>query len=67
MNDMTASKNGKKNCGNCAKKRALNAQNGNQFGKDWVAFGVVFGTCIGSVFYVNYQPQPVQQEEMQMQ
>mmetsp|Transcript_63097 Transcript_63097/g.56854 ORF Transcript_63097/g.56854 Transcript_63097/m.56854 type:complete len:133 (+) Transcript_63097:38-436(+) len=47
----------KNKCGNCAKKRSLlNAQNGNEHGKDWVAFGVVFGTCIGSLFYINYQP-----------
>ena len=49
----------KNNCGKCAKKRALqNAQNGNQQSKDWVTFGVVFGGCIGSVFYINRHPSP---------
>lgn len=46
----------KTNCGQCAKKRALqNAQNPQQ-SKDWVTFGVVFGGCIGSVFYINRHP-----------
>ena len=46
-----------KNCGDCAKKRALlNAAKTKGQSKDWVTVSVVFGTCVGSVFYVNYQP-----------
>jgi len=29
---------------------------GSQINEDWIAFGVVFGVCVGSAFYVNYQP-----------
>eukprot|EP00483_Globobulimina_turgida_P010903 UN10924 len=37
-------------CSNCAKSRAQATVNGN----DWGTFGVVFATCVASLFYVNY-------------
>eukprot|EP01084_Bolivina_argentea_P104057 186370_1 len=40
----------------CVKNKA--SINHNEYGKDWVAFGVVFGTCIGSSLYVNYYDKP---------
>ena len=34
-------------------------KNAQVFGKDWMALSVVFGTCIGSLFYCSYQmPNP---------
>ena len=45
-----------KNCANCVKSNPFNSYD---YGKDWVAFSVVLGGCVGSVFYVNYDQQPL--------